>query len=574
MARMLQCLRVGVFVAIVAMIHWQHQQFLKIHERQSNDIRLTELFSLLPKASHLQSPTEIAGVDLSPVVDRSGACIGYVAKTLPTARHVIGFSGPSDVLLIFDVSQNLIGTKLLESRDTAEHVSSVQRDVEFFSSFHGKSISELQSLQRIDGVSGATLTSLAIAEAIRWRLRPNDSTSGLNGNTLAGSVRFPRHPELKHIRQVFPDANEIVPTADGTTLWTIKNENDDVLGQILRTSPASDNVIGYQGPTDALIGVDQSSHVVGVTVGESFDNEPYVGYVRGDKYFRHVFDRLTVTELAEADLVALGIEGVSGATMTSMAVADGIVLASRGEVERARAQAGKITSQPMGKSSYWTLRNISTACITLFGLCLGSTSLRSRKRVRLVYQIIVIGWLGLLNGDLVSQALLLGWAQQGIVWKHATGLALLNIAALVAPIATGKNVYCGHICPHGAVQQLIRQRVPWRLKISARTALLLKVIPASLLSLVVAIGLLHLPLSPVAIEPFDAWIWTVAGVATIGVALVGLSFSVFVPMGYCRYGCPTGALINYVRLSGSSWSVRDTAGILTLLLAIAWFWFC
>jgi hypothetical protein len=31
------------------------------------------------------------------------------------------------------------------------------------------------------------------------------------------------------------------------------------------------------------------------------------------------------------------------------------------------------------------------------------------------------------------------------------------------------------------------------------------------------------------------------------VAIVGLVASVFIPMAYCRYGCPTGALLEYLR---------------------------
>jgi hypothetical protein len=87
-------------------------------------------------------------------------------------------------------------------------------------------------------------------------------------------------------------------------------------------------VIGYQGPTDAIIGFDTENCVAGVLVLASFDNEPYVGYVRDDRAFRKVYQGMRLEELAAVDPMETGIEGVSGATMTSQAVAEGIVRAA------------------------------------------------------------------------------------------------------------------------------------------------------------------------------------------------------------------------------------------------------
>src|SRR5439155_3950927 len=70
------------------------------------------------------------------------------------------------------------------------------------------------------------------------------------------------------------------------------------------------------------------------------------------------------------------------------------------------------------------------------------------------------------------------------------------------------------------------------------------------------------------IEPFDAWVWRTAGVATLVIAGAGLAASLFIPQAYCRFGCPTGALLNFVRAAGSAdhWGRRDWTA-LGLLLA-------
>ncbi|MFK7818625.1 MAG: 4Fe-4S binding protein, partial [Planctomycetaceae bacterium] len=129
----------------------------------------------------------------------------------------------------------------------------------------------------------------------------------------------------------------------------------------------------------------------------------------------------------------------------------------------------------------------------------------------------------------------------------SVGLLFLTLAAFSVPIFSGRNVYCSHLCPHGAVQQLVRNRIPWRIKLSKRWTRLLSLLPGLLLLWVVVIATGGFAFSLVDIEPFDAWLFRVAGIATVTVAIVGLVASLFVPMAYCRFGCPTGALLQFVR---------------------------
>jgi len=47
------------------------------------------------------------------------------------------------------------------------------------------------------------------------------------------------------------------------------------------------------------------------------------------------------------------------------------------------------------------------------------------------------------------------------------------------------------------------------------------------------------------------------------IAVLGLVASVFIPQAYCRFGCPTGALLNFVRSTGSAdhWGRRDSTAL-------------
>jgi hypothetical protein len=290
-----------------------------------------------------------------------------------------------------------------------------------------------------------------------------------------------------------------------------------------------------------------------------------VRYVKEDEYFFNIFRGFTVDQIAELDMVDAGIEGVSGATRTSIAVAEALIHTSA-VIQREQPARKEVKTWYSG----FTLRDYGTATVVVLALSIALTHLRGRRRLRIAFQVVLVVYLGFINADMVSQALLVGWAQNGVAWRVAPGLVLLTMAALVCPLLTGRQVYCTHLCPFGALQDWTR-RVPRRFKVSSRILKPLRFLPALLLLWVVLVAMLHLPVSLVGIEPFDAFVIRIAGWATITVAAIGLIASLFVPMAYCRYGCPTGAMLGYLRWHSGSGRLtrRDLFAILLVILAIS-----
>jgi thiamine biosynthesis lipoprotein len=72
-------------------------------------------------------------------------------------------------------------------------------------------------------------------------------------------------------------------------------------------------------------------------------------------------------------------------------------------------------------------------------------------------------------------------------------------------------------------------------------------------------------------EPFDFWILGKAAIIPGILAVLGLAASFFIPMAYCRYGCPTGALLSFMRTASSreGFGRRDFFALLVLMLG-AW----
>ena len=217
-------------------------------------------------------------------------------------------------------------------------------------------------------------------------------------------------------------------------------------------------------------------------------------------------------------------------------------------------------------------REIGTVSVVIVGLIMAFTKLRGVRPVRIAFQLVLVGYLGLVNGDLVSQALLVGWAEHGVAWRFAPGMLLLVAAALLVPLVAGKQVYCHQICPHGAAQQLLKNVLPKRFRfgVHGRLALVLRAIPFLLLLFVIVVGVRQLAFNLVSIEPFDAYLFRVAGWATITIAVAGLVASLFVPMAYCHYGRPTGAMLNFLWGGGrpGRFSRRDWLALVCLASAV------
>ncbi len=541
--------RVGVFIFIVAMIRVQHRWFVAQQRGALNaSVTIDQVSPFYPKADSLSDWSPDHGGQV--VVDRDGNPLGYVVQTLPVAENVIGFSGPTNTLIAFNADDRILGVSVLHSGDTREHLADIVGDKRFMAQFDGLSWDEAGRGTRVDGVSGATLTSMSIADGIAMRL------SGAKP-----SSRFQTEIGLAEIRSHFAKAQTLKPSDLRPELIEVLDDVNARIGFVARTSPHADNIIGFQGPTDTLILLDKRKRITGFAIRESFDNQPYVRYVKEDKYFQNTFVGLTLDEVSLLDLFEARVEGVSGATMTSMTVAETLVQASK---ELTRERGNLSTSQ----SFTLTTRNIGTMLVVMIAMAIAFSHLRGNRRLRLAFQFVLVFYLGFVNADMVSQALLVGWAQNGIAWSGAPGLAVLTLAAFIAPVFTGRQVYCTHICPHGAVQDWLRRRLPYRVVIKRRHKRLLKVIPVGLLFWVVLVAMQHLAFSLVGIEPFDAYVIRVAGWATLSVAVVSLVASLFVSKAYCHYGCPTGALLEFLRLGAASarFGSRDVvAGVLALI---------
>jgi thiamine biosynthesis lipoprotein len=208
----------------------------------------------------------------------------------------------------------------------------------------------------------------------------------------------------------------------------------------------------------------------------------------------------------------------------------------------------------------------------LLGVILGSLFMafgggRGRKSVRRIWQGLLVGVFGLGLGDLLSVSLLAGWSRHGVAWETAPGLVLLVALALLVPWATERAWYCHHLCPHGVLQEWLARIRRWQVAVPERLNRWLVWGGPVLLGLAFLFALARVDVDLARIEPFDAWTLTPAAWVSGIVALIGLAASLFVPMAYCRFGCPTGALLAFLRHAGRGdrLGIRDAVAALLLI---------
>ncbi len=401
------------------------------------------------------------------------------------------------------------------------------------------------------------LYRFAVVAAIAWLIRDVAVRQRIQGEspvTASEVVKF------------LPDAATLRADDSARDGLFVLDRAGRELGYVVRTQPRCRDIIGYAGVTDTLVVLDRDWKIIGLAIHASEDTASYVRDIALDRKFLKKFNSLSWDAAADLDLKAAGIEGVSGATMTSMAIAQSV----KARLKLSRDELAAPVPLRFAWRDWGMLVVLAAAALMAFG------KPEWRHRWKRPYQIALIVYVGLIAGDLLAQKLFAGWSRAGIPWTTAPGLVLLATAALVVPWVTAKPFYCHHVCPHGAAQELIGQVRPSRFQLTLPAGVIrgLEYLPAGFLLLTLVVTLLALPLDLAGLEPFAAYIVRSAGVATLVVAALGLVASFFVPQAYCRFGCPTGALLNFVRRRGATdrFSRRDAAALALVAVALALNW--
>ena len=333
-----------------------------------------------------------------------------------------------------------------------------------------------------------------------------------------------------------------------------------VLGTILTTTPDGDRVLGYAGPSEALIAIDAEGVVLAARLRRSDDTAQHVADVRGDQRFWSSFAGVRAIDLCSG---AVTVDGVSGASLTSAAIVESIARRLARELDEASA---------IRTGVHIDGHQILVGLFALGGVML-SFHRGLRRRFRTLFQLAAVVGLGLVGTELLALSLGVGFAAHGLPWLRAPGVALLAASAWLVPWWSGRSPYCGQICPHGALQEWIGRAAHGRLPQLRRpraVRMFLRAVPSTLCLVAVFALVVGMPLDLAGLEAFDAWLLGAGAATAFLIAVVGLGASAFEGMAYCRYGCATGRILALGSThphSAARFDGRD--GFLLGLLAVA-----
>ena len=122
--------------AVVATIAWLIRD-VAVRQRIQGDSPVTaaEITSLLPGAATLR-PDDSARDGLF-ALDREGRELGYVVRTQPACRDIIGYAGTTDALVVLDRDWRILGLKIHSSEDTESYIKDITVDRRFLKKWNG-----------------------------------------------------------------------------------------------------------------------------------------------------------------------------------------------------------------------------------------------------------------------------------------------------------------------------------------------------------------------------------------------------------------------------------------------------
>ena len=129
-------------------------------------------------------------------------------------------------------------------------------------------------------------------------------------------VHFPELP-VADVKAYFSEAS--LTQAIDTALYEVKDVNGKFLGTVLFSSPYSDDVKGYNGPTPLLIALDANGRISKVVLLENHETPRFTQFVL-DGGLYEAWNGLTPTEALEKD-----VDAIVGATFTSNGVKGSLV---------------------------------------------------------------------------------------------------------------------------------------------------------------------------------------------------------------------------------------------------------
>lgn len=330
----------------------------------------------------------------------------------------------------------------------------------------------------------------------------------------------------------------VVSVAQGSDTLSVQPDGTFVVN----TRVLAKDVQGYGGPVPLKIHIDKDGRLTAIEAEPNAESPSFFDRAK------ELFSRWQGKTIDEA--MAEDVDAVSGATFSSKAIIRNVQRGLAYAKQHGLADGGKGAQEENAEHTVatgWTLGSIVALIAVLLGAVVPLFT--NNRRLYLVQLVVNVVVLGLWTGTFVSYTLFLRLFAGGVSLSAIGTLAaplLMLIVALLYPLAGRSGHYCAHVCPFGSAQELAGKLSRRKLRITPRVLRVLTALSNLLWGVLMALLLTGTCTAWIDYELFTAFIYSSASVWVIVLAMLFLVLSVWVPRPYCRFVCPTGALMKSV----------------------------
>jgi hypothetical protein len=339
------------------------------------------------------------------------------------------------------------------------------------------------------------------------------------------------------VQQAIPEAGHIVKTDNGLyRAWTDDGESE-LLGYV-----AIGTANGYGGPLRVAVAVAPSGEIIGTAIASHKETATWMRRVDDSG----LLESLAGKSYSEPFQVGNDIDGVTGATYTSKALAEAVLAGSRGA---ARHLGLPVQPTPPPRIVFGTPEIVLLA-LFIVGYFAHQKRFRYTRQARWTTLLVGMVVLGFIYNSPVTLAyivkLILGYWPQwqtNLYWYFLIGGILLVFTI------DNKNPYCYWFCPFGAAQDcmgVIGRARPRPL--SRLSTGLLRWLQRGLALAAVMLGVLFRSPGLASYELFGALfalVGTTLQLLALGLVLIA---SLFITRPWCSYLCPLRPVVDLIRV--------------------------
>ena len=336
-------------------------------------------------------------------------------------------------------------------------------------------------------------------------------------------------PTKKELIQVGYSSVKLEKIQNG--IWRIKDENNNLKGNVIASLVFNENVFGYAGNIPLFIYTDEDQKISHISVLQNDETPAFMKRVRSKGIVSQWIGKDT------KEISKFTPDAVSGATMTSDAINKSVQTS--------------IAVFNSSKASYadfkldWDLKTWLAILVIFSGVFLSIFKAKS-KSLRIIQLTLNTLILGFWCGKFLSFEIFLGWTSNGMnIWTNMVLFLMLAFAVLLPMFTKKKSFYCSWVCPFGSAQELAGKITKKKTHIPSNVLKYLKhsqkIITLALffcLWIGIASDIVHY-------EPFSAFIFQHASWAVLAIAILSLITSIFINRPWCRFACPTGQILNW-----------------------------